>query len=51
MKASHKAFSRRYTARKALTGGLKRSRDRIQRCGDARTAVQETQQHKKNARS
>ena len=42
---THKAFSRWYTARKALTGGLKRSRDRIQGCGDARTAVQETQKH------
>ena len=37
--------------KKALTGGLKRSRDRIQRCGDARTAMQETQQNKKNGRS
>ena len=27
-----------------LTGGLTRSRDRIQRCGNARTAMQETQQ-------
>ena len=30
--------------KKALIGGPKRSRDRTQRCGDARTAMQETQQ-------
>ena len=29
--------------KKALTRGFKRSRERIQRCGDARTAMQETQ--------
>ena len=34
-------------SKKALTGGLKRSRDRTQRCGNARATMQETWQNQK----